>query len=236
MQIQNSYTPVNFEGSVKFKRASLFSRVKLCSFEVPHEDLGQIRVSTKRTKKGKYLIEVGTEKISGITKESFCMGNNEIYGVNIKTNENYRGQRLGEITRLASIITMIKNGLNEISLFSVDKAIQFHSKYKFEPNITEPHSAIIALKNIQSARNKVFEEKAKQILAQHKNTGDKNALLEATNELVTEFISEIKPTLGIGGDRYKFWGLDMRLTRDNVLKHKEFFNALFEKHNIDYRI
>ena len=50
MQIQNSYTPVNFEGSVKFKRASLFSRVKLCSFEVPHEDLGQIRVSTKRTK------------------------------------------------------------------------------------------------------------------------------------------------------------------------------------------
>ena len=168
--------------------------------------------------------------------QSFCMGNNEIYGVNIKTQENYRGQRLGEITRLASIITMLKNGLNEISLFSVNKAIQFHSKYKFEPNITEPHSAIIALKNIQSARIKCFEDKAKQILAQHKNTGDKKALLEATNELVTEFISKIRPTLETCGDRYKFWGLDMRLTRENVLKNKDFFNALFEKHDIDYRI
>jgi hypothetical protein len=236
MQIQNSYTPLNFEGKVKFKRASLFSRVKLCSFEVPHKELGTVKISTEKTKKGRYIIRTGTKNINTITRENFCMSTDEIYGVDIKTNEYYRGQHLGELTRLASIITMLKNGLKEINLYSVDKAVQFHSKYKFEPNITEPHSAIIILKNIQSARIKSFEIKTKEIIEKYKKTENKEELLKATNELVTSFIKKVNPSQDTSNTRYKFWGLDMRLTRENVLKHKNFFNALFAKHNIDYQI
>ena len=50
----NNVYPVNFEGAVRFKRASLFDSKKLCSFEVEHPKYNQINVTTSKEKHKKY--------------------------------------------------------------------------------------------------------------------------------------------------------------------------------------
>ncbi|MBO5386027.1 hypothetical protein J6A64_06905 [bacterium] len=236
MQVQNTYTPLNFEGKVKFKRASLFDRKKLCSFGVEHKEFGHLNVATKRTHKGRYLITINNPTNTRLTKESFCMTNDDIYGVSIKTGEPYRRKHLGEITRLASIITMLKNGLKEINILSLNDAALFHSKYKFEPHITDRHSAVIILKNIASSNIPKFTDRVKVILEQLKKTDNTEELLKSANEIVSEFIEHIQKVEPRQKNHFQHWGLSMRLTRENVVQNKDFFNALFAKHDIDYKI
>lgn len=236
MQVQNTYTPINFEGKVKFKRASLFDGKKLCTFDVDHENLGKITIKTERVQKGRYAIRVGTQNNSRMTNETFCMSDDDIYGVSIKTNENYRRQHLGELSRLASVITMLKNGLKEINILSIDDAVLYHSKYKFEPNIESQQSAILILKHITSSNSEVFAAKAKKIIADFRKTDDTETLYKATNKLVSEYIEEMKTQQSKTSKPFTYWGLDMRLTRENVIKNRDFFNSLLEKHDIDYKI
>ena len=236
MQVQNTYTPLNFEGKVKFKRASLFDRKKLCSFGVEHEELGHLEVVTQRAQKGRYFITVDSPTSSRLTKESFCMTNNDIYGVSIKTGEPYRRKHLGEITRLASIITMLKNGLKEINILSLNDAALFHSKYKFEPYITDRHSAVIILKNIASSNIPKFADRVKVILEQLRKTDNTEELLKSANEIVSEFIEHVQKVEQPKKNHFQHWGLSMRLTRENVIQNKDFFNTLFAKHDIDYKI
>lgn len=236
MQVQNSYTPINFEGKVKFKRASLFDRTKLCSFEVDHENLGPLKIQSEKTKKGRYAIRIHTKNYFGVANESFCMTNNDIYGVSVRTSEPHRGQHLGEISSLATIITMLKNGIKEINLFSLDSAILFHSKYKFEPNITEARPAVVILKQMQCSKIKEFKVRAQEILTNFKKNKNKEELCMATNKLMAEYIAETQADAKSIPNFYRYMGVDMQLTRENVIKNKDFFNALFEKHDIDYKI
>ena len=236
MQVQNTYTPINFEGKVKFKRASLFDRTKLCSFEVEHENLGPLKIQSEKIRKGRYAIRINTKSYPGIANESFCMTNNDIYGVSVKTSEPHRGQHLGEISSLATIITMLRNGLKEINLFSLDSAILFHSKYKFEPNITEARPAVVILKQIQCSKIEDFKTKAQKILVDFKENKNEEELCRATNKLMSEYIAKTQTTAKSNPNFYRYMSVDMQLTKENILKNKDFFNALFAKHDIDYKI
>lgn len=236
MQIQNTYTPINFEGKVKFKRASLFDGKKLCSFGVEHKELGHLDVVAQKVKKGRYSISINSPSNTRLSKETFCMTDNDIFGVSIKTGEPYRRKKLGEITRLASIITMLKNGLKEINILSIDDAALFHTKYKFEPHITERENAILMLKNISCSNIQKFSDRVKEILTQLKKTDNVEELLQSTNEVISEFIEHHTKTSQAYKYHFSHWGLPMRLTQENVIQNKDFFNTLFVRHDIDYKI
>jgi hypothetical protein len=131
---------------------------------------------------------------------------------------------------------MLKNGLNEINIISLKDAALFHSKYKFEPHITDRHSAIIILKNIACSNIPKFTDRVKVIFEQLKKTNNTDKLLKSANEIVSEFIEYVQKTEPQQKNHFLHWGLSMRLTRENVVQNKDFFNTLFAKHDIDYKI
>jgi len=244
MQIVNSHYsnniyPVNFEGAVKFKRASLFDSKKLCSFEVNHPKYDQVSVATSKQKSNKYAIEVSSQDRLNLSKEDFYIypQNQELYGNSIKTYARYRQQSLGEMVRMASIINMLQNGLNKIKLFSLGDAVIFHHKYKFEPNITERSEAIRVLEQIMQSKFKEYHDPAQIILIKSTNqSGNYSEFIETTNKFTKQFLDDIITNKRYDNKTFQYWTLDMILTKENILGNKEFFNNILKKHNIEYTI
>lgn len=244
MQVVNSHFsnnvyPVNFEGAVRFKRASFFDSNKLCSFDVEHPKYNQINVTTSKEKHKKYTISVGTTDRPRLSKEDFYIypKHQELYGTNIKTHANYRRQSLGEISRVASIITMLENKLNRIKIFSLGDALVFHHKYKFEPNITERSDAIRILRQIMQSKFKEYYDAAQMILVKSTNLDqDYSELCTKTNELTKQFLDDIITNKRYDNRTFEHWNLDMVLTKENILNNKDFFNNIFKKHHIEYCI
>ncbi|MBE7709817.1 MAG: hypothetical protein E7Z93_05140 [Cyanobacteria bacterium SIG32] len=244
MQVVNSHFsnniyPVQFEGAVKFKRASLFDSRKLCSFEVDHPKYNQLNVTTTKQKRGKYSIEVGSTNNLKLAKEDFYIypKENELYGANIRTHANYRHHSLGEISRVASIITMLQNNLDRIKIYSIGDAVMFHHKYKFEPNITDRSDAIRVLKYIMDSKFDEYKDPAQLIFIKSTSVdGDYSEFLAKTNEFTKQFLDDIITNKKYDNRTFEHWNLDMVLTREKVLENKDFFNNLLKKHNIEYAI
>ena len=137
---------------------------------------------------------------------------------------------------------MLENKKTLFKIYSKSTAIYFHSKYKFEPNITSFHERDAALLTIIQDKNKNFSDlsqKGKNL--QHKinicqTAEEQRELCLSVNKLIKEYIERAKNPAG----NYKFHpfqsGIDMILTNKNLIKHKDFFNNLFKKHGIDYNI
>lgn len=172
-----------------------------------------------------------------------------ISGKYIEVSPEYRaegkrkGHKFGEILRLSSVMTMMENNLDSINIFSRGPAVFFHSKYKFEPDISDYFDRNKFLDAVIKDKSKGFEdlvEKAKIIRAKthdfHSTSNESHKLTEQTNILAKEYIQralkEEKPQIS----HLLYAGMDMKLTKETVLKEKDFFNALFEKHGIDYEI
>ncbi len=242
MQVVNSHLsnniyPVQFEGAVRFKRAALFDSRKLCSFEVEHPKYKQLYVTTTKNKHGEFNIEVSASGTHALSKERFCMYPQEMYDINMKTHANYRRQSLGELSRITSIMTMLQNKLNRITLFSTRDAVIFHHKYKFEPHITNRADALRVLHQISQSKFKEYRDPAQLVMI--KSTPPDQDFTEfyaETNKLVKEFLDDV-----IGNKRYdnrtfEHWNIDMVLTKENVLQNKDFFNNILKKHHIEYNI
>ena len=169
----NTITPnnsINFEGKVNTKRVSLFDSRKICDFKVEHPTLDELNISTKvekcRGESKKFRINIANKYNMKIAHEDFNINKkeNELYGIIIKTSENYRKNNLAEILRLGSIITMLKNGIKNFKILSLDTAVLFHTKYKFEPDITTRKEGIRILKHLTTSDNEKIVEKAQTIL------------------------------------------------------------------------
>ncbi len=150
--------------------------------------------------------------------------------------EKKQGLGLGEILRLASIVEMKENGIDKIIMESVPSAMPFHIKYKLTPSICIKNDLINVLKKIASSEYSVgtFPEEAAKILSDmlKNNFGNCNYYGEV-NSLVAKYIR------GNAG-RWNVTKLDMQmpmsLTRSDVKKYASFYNKLFKKHGIDYKI
>ena len=55
------------------------------------------------------------------------------------------------------------------------------------------------------------------------------------NQLFSQYINRALSNHDIKSHKFD-WVMDMKLTRENVFENKEFYNELFEKHGIDYKI
>ena len=226
---------------------------KLCSFNVKNPILGDLQVNTRMEYNSGFrrlFIELtnAQKKVLGREELSIIDEYGKMIGLSIQVepeyrNNNKRNYHFGEILRLASIIEMIENKKNIFKIFSRDTAIYFHSKYKFEPDITSFEERNHALESISMDNSLGFEDNkatAQKLLEKANSnitTKEQRQLCNQTNALLKEYIKRIQR---LGKDEYKLHpftrGMDMVLTHDRVIRNRAYFNELFKKHGIDYTI
>lgn len=165
-------------------------------------------------------------------------------GLYLSVKDEYRnkGFRFGEILRLSSIIMILENKIREFKICSKNSAIFFHSKYKFNPNITKPEDRNKFLENIIKNCKTDYEEitTEAEILYQkaklEENSIKQEEITTETNLLLKKYVQKILETKNEYKSHQFDTSLDMILTIDDIKENKEFFNNLFKTHNIDYKI
>ena len=222
---------------------------KLCSFTVKHPIFNDLRVETRPIKENNYgfIIEIknAMNKIIGIENFGLYKDSNSMDGFLIKVENEYQGKfKIGEILRLASIIEMIENKINSFKIYSKSSAVFFHSKYKFKPDIKSFEERNKFLENVAENPNQEYSKYKDsainfldRIAKRGKNAKAQRELCKEVNTFASEYINKV-----LSGDKKEYkkypfeWGMSMELTKDDVYQNKDFFNSLFEKHGIDYKI
>ena len=181
-------------------------------------------------------------------KELFSLeeGNPKSMGLTMEVEQEYRekGFKFGEILRLSSIMMIIQNKIKEFEIYSKHSAIYFHSRYMFEPAITnfqERDSALQSIiKNCEGKEEyKEFQREAEEILENsftHKDAKIQRDLCNETNILLKKYIAKVLEKKSEYREHPFSTGITMKLTDNNIFINKNFFNNLFKKHNIDYKI
>lgn len=157
----------------------------------------------------------------------------------IQTNPQFRHKGVAEVMRLSSIMELKENHISAIEIDALPEAIQFHSKYNFEPNLKGKFSASRVLDRITKLPKVSKEDKATA-----------NKLLERINTERPPYTPALKPDDKKDVNNFisdylvnheKDWKdanfdcvLPMKLTSEQVNKHSDFFNNLYQKHGINY--
>lgn len=224
------------------------SRKVFLDFPVKHDVFGTCMVSIKNFEEyfNRWIIELKNTsgKIFGKEVISIDKDNKKMIGFNIIVEPEYRKKfHFGELLRLASIMEMKENKSPLIDIYSKDTAVYFHSKYKFLPKITSFEERDKALETIVGDKAETFvdlAERAKEIQktveVNRKNAQKQRELCKETNVLVTEYIQRALQEKNPEKNHPFLRGMEMELTEKSVQENKDFFNSLFEKHGIDYRI
>lgn len=236
--IINSATPIKLSNSqIKFFDDFSIENSKLGKLKVvidkDRDDFDEIRIlnhSGKTLAYDNFVISLPTSRI----EDFFMRVNHDLCQT---------GARLGETLRLASIIELIGNNLDKIKLYSKDTAVLFHSKYGFEPKIKsfdERNMLLKKLSKLNSPEYKDLNEQAKDLIKRI----DLDAIYPEKQRMYCveasflgkDYIEKLLKN-GTQGDSTPFlYGMNMELTRNKIIRNKEFYNDLYKKHGIDFQI
>ncbi len=221
---------------------------KLCDLVSHNKALGELSLNTSRYEDitERYVTKLSDKnnKILGYEIFSFEDFDKNLFGYSIRVNPELRqkGLHLGELLRLSSIIELFENKMQKLKIYSKDTAIYFHSKYKFQPDITSFKDRDEALKSIINNPAKGMEnfiQSAKKLLEklqQNKEPEFRRNTIKETNQIAKEYIEKVL-TSKDGDKIYPFnYGMGMELSKDTIIKNKDFYNNLFKNHGIDYEI
>ncbi len=221
---------------------------KLCSFTISGNKAGELNINVKEDPYGsgyRFITELRNKigKLLGFEHYAQFDKTDYMTGLLINVIPEYRRNNyfLGEILRLTSIIQMLENNIKTFSIKSKDSAIYFHSKYKFQPSVISFHDRDKLLETLTQETSPKFEDitsKGKELEKTIKMTNSlekQRNLSQEANKLFSKYINRAIKEKDF--DEHKFhWFMDMALTQENVLKNKDYFNSLFTKHGIDYKI
>ena len=224
--------------------------VELCSFNLQHARLGMIKANVCKVsgKDYAYRSELlnSTDSLLGYDEFSLVSKNVGIMSdLRMAADASLRkkGFGIGELLRLVSIMQLLKNHMNNIDLYSLPEAIYFHSKYKFVPNITrfsERNSLLETIAEDKASDFENFHEQANMALDRIKlfKTSEKQrSFCKSANILGQKYIEEV---FCKGRDEYENHsfkcGMDMTLTKSDIIKNKAFFDNKFKSNGIDFEI
>ncbi len=177
--------------------------------------------------------EIGKSSITINDEKTLYNDNIEVF----KQRQKHSGA--GTLMKLGEIITMLENNIEEIKLYSLGQAVYFHSKFKFKPAITDIEELKDYIKLDVLPRNcderfKTVCDAAKKWLDNEKQSEN---YIEDGNNILYEYLQTVnKYKLNLDEEYSIMPGFNMILTRDNVLKNKQYFNGLFNRFGIDYQI
>lgn len=197
------------------------------------------------TKDSPYAVGYNTFSIA---KKDFVLNGNSMQ-VNKELQKKYG---YGEVLRLASIINLLENSLDKISIFALTEAIPFHHKYKFKPNIPlrkdEIEDLLIKISRQRNPKLQQHSQTAKGILNEliYYNFGMSNNkyanLTKKINLLVSNYLKTTEKnnlawesSISTSGVSFRT-DIEMDLDRNSIYKNKDFFNEKFLAHGIDYKI
>lgn len=221
---------------------------KLCDIVAHNKHLGDLKLETDLypdvTERYVTKLKDKNNNVLGYEIFSFKDFDKSMFGYSIRVNPELRqkGLHLGELLRLSSIVEMFENQAEKLKIYSKDTAIYFHSKYKFQPSIDNFHDRDKALESIvQNSKNgmEVIIDSAKKLIEKIKNSTtpeEQRAAIPQTNEIAKQYIEQVLASKE-GYKTHPFdYGMGMELTKESVLKNKDFYNDLFQKHGIDYEV
>lgn len=250
MQVKNLAEKfiIKYKQPVKMQWQDGFAKT-LKSFDLFDEKLGDLHIDIKSKLDNSSLNEKiflnirNSKETEPLVQEIIeIFKNKNIIGHQIEVLEKYRHKnlRLGELMRLLSISLMNENRSNTFRLYSKNTAIGFHTKYKFHTDISDLNIIDAFLKKIASEKTKDFKSIAQkaQEFEDENWTGiaDSSEWLDSVNNLITGYlkkITELKRSSETGSIPFF---VDMELNRKELLENRSFYNSLFEKHGIDYKI
>ena len=128
---------------------------------------------------------------------------------------------------------MLENNLDAIKLDSLPSTIMYHAKMKYKPQ----SDMNIELKKNLNCIGKFDPKYKDQIdnLLNSKMESDKKAQIGC--KIMDLFIQDVINKYPEQTTKWIFdSNMQMVLTKDQVIKEKDFYNKLFKKHNIDYEI
>ena len=219
---------------------------KVCSFQVQNERVGQVDVNVveRNLEQDRFRTEIFDLNKQLLGYDLFDMPKADMmFEYDITVLPAHRGKGLGELMRLTSVAHMVENNVDEMDLYSKPTAIYFHAKHGFEPNIKsfdQRKSSLEAVVANTLPNGDVFMPKAEKILKATDRpltlTFEENQKYTLqTNELVKDFIKRVLAT-GAQDDAKFSFGFNMKLMRDTIFERAEFFNQLFKKHGIKFKI
>lgn len=215
------------------------------------QDLGELVTVSKRSPYNNVQITTEIRNRLGkvLGKEIFTLDENNPFSIGslISVEPEYRKKnyKFGEILRLSSIIMMLENKIKEFQIYSKSSAIFFHTKYKFEPAISQFKERDQALESVIENCNKHgkdyddIKNEAELILKEasiKKSSEKQRNLCQKTNTLINKYLKKVMEHKGEYPSHEFKTGIFMKLTSDTILENKSFFNELLKKHNIDYQI
>lgn len=212
-----------------------------------NEIFGELVVDTRIHEDGynRLISEIKNRMGKSLGHEIFSIDNEQrtMFGFMIETLPEYRqkGYGFGELMRLSSIITMLENHIKQLDIVSKDTAIYFHSKYKFAPSNTQFDTRNKILESIIKNNKNPLDEiskRALEFIERLKHTPsaeEQRAITRETNTLTKSYIEKVM-SQNTQKEHPFDCTMDMRLTSQNIIKNKDFFNELFKKHGIDYEI
>lgn len=222
--------------------------LKLTSMKVPTKTFGEIDVKSTvlQSKIGGCSTYLSDKNGTPIGFEDFAILPNkdlEGYYIFVKPEFTHKKEKFGELLRLTSIIDFVENKMEAFKIYSKETAVLFHSKYKFEPNIIkfgQRDGILSTIVEDVNCKDETLVKRAKELIKSVENNRLKpekqREYCKEANKLAKEYIENLK-NMGVDGKEHKFEsGIDMVLTKENLIKNKDFYNELFQKHGIDYKI
>ena len=218
-------------------------------FTLYDNNLGKLKIKVK----DRFINEARRDEIEiAINKSGFSrplaketlniFENKNIFGKNIEVQEKFRNKnlRLGELMRLMSVAQMNENKSPLMRIFSRNSAVYFHAKYKFQPDIDEYSTINNVINPILLEKHPLlteFAQEAQQYKDEIWTTDSFNdEWLDRVNDFLDRYIQKvIEHKLPVQQHPINSY-INMKLTRENLLKNRDFFNQLFTKHGIDYTI
>ena len=183
------------------------------------------------------IVTNSKDDLDRVAYSQFTLNRNYMFIESMHTNSSVRSLGIGTCLHLNNIVEMFKNGIEVIELSASSTAIPFHLRLGFKPCDIWTDNMIRNLRYIASERDyrlKSFSESAKSILS---SDYSKDLKARLANNLISDYITEASKFK----DKDELKKLmrcatQMRLTRSDVLKNKDFYNELFKRYKIDYEI
>lgn len=223
-------------------------------YKIPAKDNSEqdIFVNTAKEKnKERFCTNLKTNTNINIAENHFKIDsqNKLLDDITMKVKESAdRNKGYGAIMHLNNIIELLENDLEQIKLYSLNEAVLFHAKYKFQPEITNYENIRDIMFCISKKNCKKFPE-LKEVTQKAGNYFDEMFYsfincynkdnLKYANDIVQEYFDIIN-SKKLDAKEKEHYALntciDMVLTKEQILRNKDYFNQLFKKYNIDYKI
>lgn len=239
--------PNNETSALKFKNVSRQSDTYKILKETPvnyKNGTGYIKTTTSKAKSNKDALNINTiitdEKKSKLGHYEYMINKSNAtikYGY-IETHLPQRRNGLGEILRLSSIIEFKENGIKTLEVEAYPNAIPFHLKCRLKPNLTTSYITLKILNNIKNnPKVQPYYHQVAEKLVQKIENENSVSLGKDTREFVNKFIESYTKQHLHNWEDAKFRPfLPMVLTESRLKQFACFYNKLFKKHGINYKI